>query len=350
MNPAPGGGGALVLSLDFELHWGIRDRCPAVGPCARRLHGARAAVPALLELFEEFEVAATWATVGFLFASTREELEAFRPRLGPGYRNSALSPYRERVGPDEDRDPFHFAARLVRLIHRTPRQEIATHTFSHYYCGEEGQTAEEFRADLAAARAIARYRGVELRSIVFPRNQHNPAYDVVLEESGIRAYRGNPSSPLWRFTDGSGGTRRWRRAGRLADAYAGLSDRTFGWDEVLRPSGLSDVRASAVLAPFRPGTGALEGLRLRRLRRDLRRAARSGRIVHLWWHPHNFGTHPDRNLGFLRRVLGEFAACRDRFGMSSLCMAEVDEEVRRRASEAGAGPGSVHASLERRSA
>ena len=67
--------GVLVISLDFELHWGVRDLTPVDGPYRGNLLGAREAVPRMLELFERFEFGATWATVGFLFASTRDELE-----------------------------------------------------------------------------------------------------------------------------------------------------------------------------------------------------------------------------------------------------------------------------------
>ena len=59
--------GALVISLDFELHWGVRDKRPVDGPYRENLLGAREAIPQMLDLFEEFGVAATWATVGFLF-------------------------------------------------------------------------------------------------------------------------------------------------------------------------------------------------------------------------------------------------------------------------------------------
>ena len=71
--------GALVISLDFEQHWGMRDGAPA----RRNGHAPRAdpgpVVAGMLDLFEEFDVAATWATVGFLFARSKRELEHFAP-------------------------------------------------------------------------------------------------------------------------------------------------------------------------------------------------------------------------------------------------------------------------------
>ncbi len=92
------GYGALVISLDFELHWGVRDKCAPDGSYRENLLGARKAVPAMLDLFEEFDVAATWATVGFLFAANRREREAFSPNTRPQYVDSKLDAYAEPTG------------------------------------------------------------------------------------------------------------------------------------------------------------------------------------------------------------------------------------------------------------
>ena len=77
----------------------------------------------------------------------------------------------EPVGPDEQSDPEHLAGSLVRLLADTPGQEVGSHTFSHFYCLEQGQHEVDLRADLAAARSIARLYGLELTSLVLPRNQ-----------------------------------------------------------------------------------------------------------------------------------------------------------------------------------
>jgi len=316
--------GALVISIDLELRWGVRDHCFPGSPYERNLHGARDVVPRLLDLFKEFEVGATWATVGFLFASSKSELDEFRPPIIPGYTNPRLDPYQDQVGADERSDPLHFGASLVERIRATPRQEIATHTYSHYFCTESGQTATEFDADLRSAMAIADTRGIALYSIVFPRNQHNPDYDEVLRSHGIAAYRGNPDSWMWRFADAEQSAGRGKRAARFADSlFSVTGDGSHAWDGIVQPGGLADVRASFLVRPYSPSLRALEPLRERRLRTAISSAARRGRIVHLWWHPHNFGAYPDQCLLFLRRILEEFSRSRDRFGMRSMTMIEV---------------------------
>lgn len=329
LDPLPG---ALVISLDFELLWGVRDRIGSDDPYRSNLLGARLAVPRILELLEEFEAAATWATVGFLFAASRSELEELSPALRPSYADHRLSPYEEEIGVDESEDPLHFALSLIERIRSTPRQEIATHTFSHFYCGEEGQNLGAFRADLEAAEAIAARRGITFRSIVFPRNQHNPRYDDTLLQMGITAFRGNPESYAWRFTDGA--ESRWigKRAARLLDTYVSLAGSgTTPWSCVLQSNGLSNVRASYPLRPYQPRWRALEPLRMRRIKSSMRHAARHRKIFHLWWHPHNFGTHTEENLLVLRDVLEEMDRWRQEGAMVSLTMAEVTEMARMKA-------------------
>jgi hypothetical protein len=333
MTSSEGGGGqkgpsfgAFVISLDFELHWGVRDRFPVDGSYRNNLLGAREAIPAMLELFESFDIGATWATVGFLFARSPREMEAFAPRSKPRYANPALSPYGEPVGEGEADDPLHFAPSLIELIRGFPRQEIGTHTFSHYYCLEPGQDAESFQADLSSAVAIAADRGLRLESIAIPRNQFNPGYRSLLAQAGLTCYRGNQSAWMYRPAAGVRAGLAGR-AMRFLDSYAPVEAALTRWEDVPGPDGLCNVPASLFLRPY--AGRALESLKHRRIARCLRRAATTGSIFHLWWHPHNFGTHTRENLAFLRGILEEFDRLRERHGIMSLSMREVTHHVGR---------------------
>jgi hypothetical protein len=302
----PDGPGALVISLDFELHWGVRDHVARGDALYRRLPMARRAVEDMVRLFERRHIRATWATVGFLFASTREEVAAHRPETRPAYKRAELDPYGETIGIDEEHDPEHLAGSLVDLIGASAGQEVASHTFSHYYCLESGQNEGTFRADLEAAQSIARRRGLELSSLVLPRNQWNPAYADAVLEMGFRCIRG-PQGTWGHRARRSGDQNFLHRGARITDIYVGISPPpTTAWDDVVLPSGLCDVPASAFLRPFDPGRRRLEPLRLARLRSGMRQAARHGRIFHLWWHPHNFSQYQSENFALLEHVLDEF--------------------------------------------
>ncbi len=131
--------GLLVISLDFELYWGVRN-LPAVGKYFRNLVGARKVVPRLLDLFKEYGIHATWATVGFLFFDRTRSILRFAPTMRPKYKRRNLSPYND-LPPEEAREnekSIFFAPSLIRLICATAHQEIATHSFSHFADGEQG--------------------------------------------------------------------------------------------------------------------------------------------------------------------------------------------------------------------
>lgn len=328
--PGRAGVGTLVISLDFELLWGVRDKYPPDGGAYREnLLGSRRVIPRMLELFAEFGVAATWATVGFLFATSRRELEDYRPAVLPEYEDPALSPYGDPIGEGEEDDPLHFAPSLIEAIRQTPRQEIGTHTFSHYFCLDRGQTRAAFEADLRSARAIAAARGIEIRSIIFPRNQFNPDYTDVLVAEGVVCHRPKEKSWLYDYHNPVYGGGRVQRGLRKVDTYVNLSGSNLSdWGDVAAGSGLYEIPSSRFLRPYSPRLQGIEPLRIRRIARDMHEAAVAGKIFHLWWHPHNFGKNIDANLDVLRRVLEVYSHCRLTRGMQSLTMAEVADLAR----------------------
>jgi peptidoglycan/xylan/chitin deacetylase (PgdA/CDA1 family) len=314
--------GQFVISLDFELHWGVRDH-KSVDDYRENLLGVREAIPALLARFRQREIHATWATVGILFAKNREEALASAPKRRPQYSNRSLDAYAEleSAGADEDADPFHFASRLVDRISATPNQELASHTYSHFYCLEPGPALAAFEDDLAAARSIGAAYGDVTRSIVFPRNQYDEVHLDVLRRHGSVAFRGNPPAWFWQPSPGAAETAP-RRAMRLLDAYVPTGPIHVA--HVRRhPSRLVDVPATSFLRPWSPKFANLEAIKAARLKAEMTAAARAGGLFHLWWHPHNFGKYLEENVRMLDGVLDTFEQLRRSEGMQSLTMAEA---------------------------
>jgi peptidoglycan/xylan/chitin deacetylase (PgdA/CDA1 family) len=313
--------GGLVISLDFELQWGVRDIKRLNATQREILLATRAGVPRLLDLFDEFSIHATWATVGLLFAHSKKEAEAFRPKRWPNYKDVRLQPYLETTGDDERSDPFHFAPSLISMIAERKGQEIASHSFSHYYCMEPGQTGEDFEADLQSAVAIAANSGYKLRSYVFPRNQANPAYLPYLEKAGIWSYRGTEPVATKMAYSFAEQRHPHKRLARLVDSFVNVDGfQTFKWPGY---SSLTSVPSSRYLRAYRPVFSPFERWLIERIQTAMTHAAQTGEIYHLWWHPEDFATNYDRNLRLLRHVLEIFQECRDRYGMTSLSMADV---------------------------
>jgi len=207
---------ALVLSLDFELFWGVADSRSIAG-YRENIEGEWEAIPRILDLFRHYGIRATWATVGMLMCRDYSQWREIKPSVMPGYARQQCSTY--LLDSVVRGNPKMFFARpLVEQILDTQGQEIASHSYSHFYCGEVGATPAQFAADLVCSQEIGAELGVTYRSFVFPRNQIQSAYLEVLEKAGFKIFRG--TSNHWLYRNGhfvAGGIA--GRAFRLVDAY-----------------------------------------------------------------------------------------------------------------------------------
>lgn len=317
-------GGTLIVSLDFELFWGMLDRCE-LEAYRRNVLGGREAIPGLLELFRKYNIHATWATVGLQFCRDGQEAERFFPQLRPGYADPGLDPYAYLAHIRPEDEGCFYAPELIAEIAAAPGQEIGSHTFSHYYCREKGQSAEQFRADLLAARAVAEAKGYTPTSLVLPRNQTEDDYITLLPELGFTAYRGEENDWIHRKI-------RFRpllRALRLVDVYIPLTGQ--GGYTPRKEGGVWNLAGSRMYKPIRPSLCLLEGLKLRRIKRQMRHAAQNGLTFHLWFHPHNIGVNTAAHLAQLEEIFQYYDSLRREYGMTSQNMAEAAEALEREA-------------------
>ena len=321
--------GTLIISLDLELFWGMRDK-RTLADYGENIRGVGKAIPRMLATFDRYGAKATFATVGLLFFDTKKDLTTAVPTVKPSYKDPALSPFSghlETLGTDEQHDPYHFGASLIRSIQQHPAHEIACHTFSHYYCLEEGQTKNEFIADLNAAQAAAASFGLQLRSFVFPRNQYREDYLAICRSMGITNFRGNERSWLYAARNGTEESQ-FRRALRLLDAWVNISGHNCHTLVEPAPGQPLNIPSSRFLRPWNRRSKALEGLRLSRITRAMDHAAATGQVFHLWWHPHNFGRNLEENIAFLEKVLDHFTILREQRSMRSMTMGELAEDMR----------------------
>lgn len=314
--------GAFVISLDYELLWGVWD-VTTKEKYGDHIRGVKNVIPALLKTFEDYNIKATFATVGILFSENREGLAGFIPEKKPAYSNPDYNVYLKEfatIGQCENDDPYHFGYSLFEMI-RQSHHEIATHTFSHYYCLEEGQSEDEFDADIKAAVKIAEEKKIQLTSLVFPRNQINETYLPVLANNGIKVYRGNPVSWIYKPRKFSAEIP-FVRLCRLLDTYFPVSGyNTFSVD---RNTTLPvNVPASRFLKPYNKKLAWLEKLKLKRIMSEMTHAARTHSTYHLWWHPHNFGVNIQENMGNLVTLLKHYQFLHTKYGFTNLTMKEA---------------------------
>lgn len=299
----------------------------AYGAEQANILGARKAIPRILALAERYGVHCTWATVGLLFFDDRDELLSALPEVRPHYADATLSPYARiaAIGRSEREDPLHFGRSLIRMIRDCPGQEVAGHTFSHYYSLEDGDDRAAFEADLAAARTAAATLDIQLKSIVFPRNQVRETYLPLCFAAGYSSYRGTQRSDLHRSRPRSA-ENIWPRFLRAADNYLPL---TRAEANRPRPVGqILDIAASRFLRPVASSSAMLNRLQLNRIRDEMRAAARQNALFHLWWHPQNFGSDMDLNLKMLEAIFEHFCHLASDFGMTSDTMGSLAEHHR----------------------
>lgn len=312
-------GGKLIVSLDFELFWGMLDACTLEEYQANVLGGREAIVP-MLELFQKYGIHATWATVGFLFGEDYEDLKQYFPeeRLRPSYADPRVDGYAQfaRIGTNEQDAPCFYGASLIRQVAQYPGQEIGSHTFCHYYCWEEGQTLEQFEADMLAAKAIAKAKGFDITSVVLPRNQCKPEYTKVLSKCGFTAYRDLENDWIHRDV----GIRVLRRACILLDAYLPMS---VGGYVPKKEGDIWNLTGSKMYRPIMQKLYFLEKVKLWRIKGQMRHAAKHGLTYHLWWHPHNVGVRTEEHFAQLEEIFRYYEKLKEKYGMESLNMREA---------------------------
>lgn len=175
--------GSVVISLDAELGWGFHDQAD---PPMDRVEAARWGWSQLLELFDQYDVPATWGVVGHLMLEDCDRRHEDHPLRGEWFE-------RER-GAWRNRPEIRFAPDLVqRIVDATADHELASHSFSHVEFGAPGTTTEVARAELELSLAAAESYGVPLRTFIHPRR--NIGHRNVLAECGFDCYRGRRPSP-----------------------------------------------------------------------------------------------------------------------------------------------------------
>ena len=223
----------LVISADFELAWAWRYMRVPLDEALQKARQTRQNIPALLALFDRYEIPVTWATVGHLFLENcTGENERVHPEMPrPAYFENEFWRFQQGDWYDHDpatslaRSPEWYAPDLIRdILAAKVKHEIACHTFSHIDCSDEHCPPELMDAELAECQRLAQAWGIDLKSFVFPANLGGNY--ASLKKDGFTNYRfqsryhlGLPEQDeygLWRIP---GGVQWEKPAGWTAEAW-----------------------------------------------------------------------------------------------------------------------------------
>ena len=280
--------GILTVSIDFELLWGTLDR-----KCRGRFRKwcrieREQVIDRLIGLFEKHRIRATWGVVGSLFLEDR--------------------------GGETDSSLLHGSDLIEKIRRCGVPQEIGSHTFSHTMLGDSRCTEEIARREFSEATRVACAAGIEMRSLIFPRNK--VGHLGLAKQFGFTCFRG--PEPHWYRSQ----PRAVRRAGHLLEIFAARTPPSVvpEYDR----EGLWNIPGSMLYTPsFGSRRFVPVWLRVARAKKGLAEAVRRKRIFHLWFHPTDLACRMEAMLDGLDSIFGEAARLRDDGQLNVLSMQDL---------------------------
>jgi hypothetical protein len=294
--------GKVTLSIDLELAWGVWDTITSDDLRMAETQ-ERPICAALVDLFDRYQVPASWLMVAALLDETSA-------RSHPGSTSCWYAP-----------------DVIERIVRAKVRHEIGSHGGRHIYFDQiSGAQAQD---DLAFAKSVHRAHGLGFESFVYPRG--SVGHLDVLARNGIRVVRSRDVG-LLRTANPDG--RMAARAANFIDQFLPVPPRP-SWPQPLGPlidiPGCMQVLGRNGLRRF-----VLPQITRAKLWLGLERAKRTGGTFHLWFHPSNFYHRGDEQLAtlgwFLARAAHEAGRGRIEFRTMGSYAADMDMDL-------GAGTG-----------
>ena len=314
--------GSFIISLDFEMMWGAIFNDSVKAGYQHRTPYVKKIIPELLRLFKKYNMHATWAIVGGIACSNKEEALLYASSsVKDPYSEQSLKDFIRRI-PENCAD-LYFNKNLVNAIAMTKGQEIGTHTFSHFYYFEHGTPQIKLKDELVSScNVLNTFEMVNVKTLVLPKNQVSEDIYSSMHEMGLSIIRGIQRNKRFNKTS------KFLKYLRFIDAYIPIcGDASYEYSEIFH-DGIFDCRASRFWRTYLSKLSFLEPLKIYRIKRELTFAAKHNRVYHLWFHPHNLSSDYEKNLKQLEKLLIHFKKLENKYGMQSLNMCECASYVK----------------------
>ncbi|MDL0119337.1 DUF2334 domain-containing protein [Halobacterium salinarum] len=283
--------GVFTISLDTELAWGMFDKSN-IDKYEHAYRNTPEVINRLCELFDEYEIPATWAVVSHLLEDCDGD---HSDRMSPDLKwvDDWFGKLPCASGMDED---LWYAPWLIdRIQDCETEQEIGLHGSTHMQLGASSCSRQHAEEEIRIGVETLRAHGVEAKTFVFPRN--DIGHVDVLREHKIKTFRGSDD----RWYEQAPVPSTVKAPLRFADEATRRAPPVV---EPIERNGVIEIPGSQVFRPsyggwqYTPGESSV----LRAIK-GLQCVAQTGGIFHLWFHPFNLGHNPDQELGKLERVL-----------------------------------------------
>jgi peptidoglycan/xylan/chitin deacetylase (PgdA/CDA1 family) len=329
--------GTVVVSVDAELS---NHRQPTEREKRRARYGWRR----LVDLFETYDVPATWAVVGRLFTET-DEMED-RPTES-WFTEEAATAFDDVDRTVDDRRILSRSLSGVSLIkallESNPEHDIGCHSYSHPRFSNI--TREQADAELTAAALAMAEWGIEPRSFVYPFNA--VAHRGALVDNGYICYRETldpgvgqerptPDRPPYHPFEVVPESVKWWAGwalDRLSEAYDSVISDTPPplVEPTVQDNGLIAVPASLpqlyrMPLPVRQVVRSRRGCPVERIvKRGIDTAIEEDGIFHFWFHPGDFDVEADfQSLASILEYTADRRAAGD---LQTRTMAEIADRT-----------------------
>jgi len=290
-----------MFSLDYEKGWGIHQFAKInKEKYDFFLKNEPRVLEATLNLFEKYNIRATWAVVGGMLCDSWEEFDSYGVP-SPDYDNKKLG-LDQNIKNSKHLCEYFFDKESVQKILDIDGQDIGGHSFSHSYFKESGVKFSDFYKDTEALTRVFHNKFKhKIQTYVFPRNQI--ISPEVLIDFGIKVYRGN--STKW-----------YDRINSNSMDFLNLLSRFYRFYSALSPFAISERISSNFFVPagiflrFGLPTTLWES-HFFKIKRCIS-GTKDEQLLHLWWHPHNLCIDYQIKLLRLEKILQFITKKRDK--------------------------------------
>ena len=319
MSSATSETGYFIFSLDTELGTGFFD----LDEQRKKLFSTdgsreRKRIARLLSMLDEYKIVATWAVVGHLFYNKCEECDICPIREWEGKYKSFEEAYKTS-------HPLWYGADVIDMIlAQKTRHEIGFHGYSHEVFDEMQMSKEKAEVEIQEFLRVARRRGIDAKSIVFPRDK--VGHLRLFEKHGFACYRSEEHLPLI--------IRNKYFVGKILktlDHILGISTPPVHDLSAFVDGNLVNLIATQHIFGFNRKVDLfldarnLSLLRIRRIVKAVKKAAAQKKVVHIWAHPWEFRTEKDFEK--LRYIFDNVAQEVQAGNMKTVSMGEMAQIV-----------------------
>jgi len=306
----------FIISFDCEAKFGMADNLTAYQRRVITNAASNDVYRRLLAMLDEFGLKATFAFVGAYTLSYPEVMDIrkeLRDVMMPGGRRWLEEFWRDFTA---GRTDGWLNPEAMELVKKHGGHEIGSHGFTHAPLSVDRVSFDFFRHELIMAMKVARSKGVNIQTIIYPRNQ--VGYTPLLPALGLTGYRAalrvdyeNFNRRVWNITSEFNFNQPSQPHSTLSDCAIAIPS---GY--ILNAHNTTPRRAIPRRTTVRRWCSIID------------HAIAHGQVAHLWSHPHNFITDP--SLFTIFRSILQHAAPRVRGGeLGTLTQDEYCRELRR---------------------